>query len=194
MPSGSAASGRNAAKSVAFQGVAVGVDDRQMLMAVGGGATMARQVLDHGKNATARKSRRHGGGDGGDLVRALAIGAIPDHPVRAGNGHVGQGQAIDGDAHRGEVGSNEAGAEMRRPQAEGAIPGIEAGINRAGGIGGPMGRPQPLHPAALLIDQHRGVAPTANRPKFVSQRVHLCGIDDIALEQDEAPRRGLAQE
>ena len=35
---------------------------------------------------------------------------------------------------------------------------VESAIGRAGRILGPVRRPEPLHPAALLIDQHQRVA------------------------------------
>jgi len=89
---------------------------------------------------------------------------------------------------------DEAGAEARCPQAEGGVAPIEPSIEGTGRIGRPMRRAQPLHPSALLVDQHRDVVPPANRSEFVSQRVDLGGIDDVALEQDEAPRRGRADE
>ncbi len=51
---------------------------------------------------------------------------------------------------------------------------------------------EPLHPAALLIHQNRGI-PADDIPKFAGQRFDLRRIIDVALEQDQAPRGRLAQ-
>ena len=65
---------------------------------------------------------------------------------------------------------------------------------RGAGIGRPMRRPHALHAAPLLIDEHRGVAAADQIPKGIRQRLHLRDVDDIALEQDQAPWLGLPDE
>ena len=51
-----------------------------------------------------------------------------------------------------------------------------------------MRRPEPLHPAALLVDQDRRVV-AADRlaQRFADQPRTCSGRLDIALEKDEAP-------
>jgi hypothetical protein len=55
-----------------------------------------------------------------------------------------------------------------------------------------MGRPHPLHPASFLVDED-GRTGAANRSELLNQFFELKRIDDVALEQYEAGRRGLAQ-
>jgi hypothetical protein len=55
-----------------------------------------------------------------------------------------------------------------------------------------MGRPHPLHPSAFLIDED-GRTGAADRSKLLNQFFELKRIDDVALEQYETNRRGLAQ-
>lgn len=123
-----------------FERMTIGGDDGKVLMAVGGSAAVAGQVLDDGENAAAGEARRDRCGDRGHLVRGIAISTVPYHPVGACDGHIGQGQAIHGDAGRGEVGGDKAGAEARGPQAEGRIAPIEPSIDCTGGIGSPSWR------------------------------------------------------
>ena len=74
--------GRNAAKSRGFERCAVGVHHRQPFVAVGVGAAVAGDVLEHRQHAAVRQALGDGGGDGRDLVRRLAIGAVADHRDR----------------------------------------------------------------------------------------------------------------
>ena len=78
------------------------------MVAIGSGAPMARQVLDDRQNPAALQPRRQRRRDHGDLVRRIAKGAIADHPVGAGDRHIGQRKAIDRDPRRGEIGGDKA--------------------------------------------------------------------------------------
>ena len=57
-----------------------------------------------------------------------------------------------------------------------------------------MRRPETLHPAALLVDQHRrpGVADAVAH--LVGQGPHLVRAVDVAAKDDEAPRPDLGEE
>src|SRR5271168_1720524 len=57
-----------------------------------------------------------------------------------------------------------------------------------------MRRTHPLHPSALLIDEHGGVVAAERIAEGVRQRAQLLAIRDVALEQYQAPRARLAQE
>ena len=112
IPSGRSASGRNAAKSVASS-VARSVSttgSSPWLSAVA--RPWPGRCLSTGStppaispSATAARQRR-------DLARRVAIGAVADHGVGAGNRQVGNRQAIHVDADGSEVGGDQASAEM----------------------------------------------------------------------------------
>jgi hypothetical protein len=55
-----------------------------------------------------------------------------------------------------------------------------------------MGRSHALHPASFLVDED-GRAGATNRSELFDQFFELKRIDDVALEQYETDRRGLAQ-
>ncbi len=94
-----------------LQSGAVGVHHRQLQVAVGGGAAVAGDVLEHRQHAAVGEARGDGSGDRGDLFRRLAIGAVADHGVGAADRHVGKRQAVDVDAERQKVGGDQPGAE-----------------------------------------------------------------------------------
>ena len=127
------------------------------------------------------------------LPGSVAIGAVADHRIGAGNRHVGDRQAIDVDAERRKIGGDQAGAKPRRGEARVAIAVVERAIGGAGRIGRPVRRTKALNPAALLIDQHRGVASERiarrHRSAAAARRA-----GDIALEDNETPRLRFAEE
>ena len=104
-------------------------------------------------------------------------------------GDVEHRRAIDADADLAQI----VGDEARR-EPGGALRldrGLEA---RGSGIGRPMRRAHALHAPAFLVDQHRRVgAPDAVAKRF-GQRAQLPAIDDVALEQDQAPGARVADE
>ena len=57
-----------------------------------------------------------------------------------------------------------------------------------------MRRPEPLHPPALLIDQHRSFGNAYRFEGILNQPGDLGFVLDVALEQDEAPWPSLTQE
>ena len=185
MPIGSAASGRKAAKSVASS-VARSVSTTGSFWWL---SAVARpwpgMCLSTGKTPPSARPSAMAPSDGRDLVRRRAIGAVADHPVGAGDRHVGERQAIDIDAERGEVGRDQPGAEPRRGKARVRIAVVERAIGRARRIGRPMRRAQALHPAALLIDQHRRVAADDVREILNQSMTHFVRVLNIALEKDE---------
>ncbi|MGY4595708.1 hypothetical protein ACVWXL_003454 [Bradyrhizobium sp. GM22.5] len=127
-------------------------------------------------------------GDRGDLSRFGAVSPVPDDGVGASHRHVGQRQAIHGNAEICEIARDQPGAEARRGQPERRISIVEACENSARRIDRPMRRRQALHPPTLLIDQDRGISETRNRPQFRNECSNLSRRLDIALEEDEAPR------
>ena len=57
-----------------------------------------------------------------------------------------------------------------------------------------MRRPDPLDTAALLIDQDRRVLPPKRLANVAAKPLHLLRIVGVSLEEDDAPRAGVAQE
>ena len=127
-------------------------------------------------------------GDGRHSPGVVAIGAVADHRVGAGDRHVGQRQAIDGDAEGDEVGGDQPAPRRAaaRPSPGSMI--VQRADTPRRRVDRPMRRAEALHPAALLIDQDRGIGlPTRSRIPPTS-RATCAGDVDVALEQDEAPR------
>ena len=67
-------------------------------MAVGGGAAVAGNVLDDRQDAAREQPFAHRPAERGDGVGVVAVGAITDDFVRARDGNVEHGRAIDRDA------------------------------------------------------------------------------------------------
>ncbi len=84
----------------ALQGCAIGIDDRQLMVAVGRGAAMTRQVLKHREYAAGLQALGDRLGDGRDFAGLATIGTVANHRIAAGNRHVGNRQAVDVDAER----------------------------------------------------------------------------------------------
>ena len=61
-------------------------------------------------------------------------------------------------------------------------------IGVAGRVFGPVRRPHPLDPSALLVDQDWRIRVADRGAQFIRQRPHLIRRVDVAPEQDEAPR------
>ena len=121
MPRGSLDSGRNAAKSVSSRVARSVSTTGSFEMAVGGGASVARQVFHH---------RQHAGGHQAfglcackrrDLVRRIAEGAVADHPVGAGHRYIGHRHAIDVDPKRDQILGDQPAAEPRRLKPADAV-------------------------------------------------------------------------
>ena len=94
--------------------------------------------------------------------RVPRVGAVADHVVRALDRHVEHRQAVDIDADGPEVLADEPSREPDRGGAGFEI--LDRGEARRGGILAPVRRPEPLHAAALLIDEDEGGRRALSRP------------------------------
>ena len=124
--------------------------------------------------------------------RVPRVGAVADHVVCALDRHVEDRQAVDIDADGPEVLADEPSREPDRGGAGFEIP--DRGEARRGGILAPVRRPEPLHAAALLIDEDEGVVAPYRVPDVAGQRADLLRRFDVAAEQDDAERVGGPQE
>ena len=139
-------------------------------------------------SATAAAMRR-------DLVRRLAVGAVADHAVGAAHRHVGQRQAIDVDAERLEIGRDQPRAEPGRPQALSPCRARRARhrprrADRPASAAGPR---RCTRPPSWSTRTGVPAMPIAVR-ESCTRRSDLGLVLDVPLEQDQAPRTGLAQE
>ena len=191
---GSAASGRNAAKSVASSSARSAVDHRQPHMAVRRGAAVPGQVLEDRQHAALHEPGRDRRRDRRHLLGRVAVGAIPDHRVGAGDRDVRHRQAIHIDAEREQITGDQARPEPRGFEARRPVVVVEPSVVGTRRIARPMRRPEPLHAAALLIDQHRRIGPADRRAELSDQPANLLGRRDVALEDDQPPGRSLTQE
>jgi len=177
----------------AVQGVEIGVDGRQVLVAVGEGPSMAGHVFDTGQDPArqqplGRRSPQHG-----HRRRILAIGAVADDVVSAGHRHVQHRHEIDVDPDLLQVMRHQPRAQPRQ------FTGFHRVVRRlqisvARRVFGPVRRPHPLDPSALLIDQDRRFGIADGGPQFVGERPHLLRRVDVSPEQDEPPRPRLGEE
>ena len=171
----------------------VGVDARKHAVAVGGGTAMPWNMLEHRQDAAGLQAIRDRARNRRDLVGGISVSTVANHRVCTADRHVGDRKTIDIDTDRLEIGGNQAGAETGGGEPCGGVPIVDAAVGGARRIGRPMRRAQALHAAALLIDEHSGIAP--NRvAKRCSQPGHLRRRLDVALEDDQPPRRARAHE
>ena len=133
-------------------------------MAVGLGAAVARQVLEHRQHPTRHEPLRNRAGNGRDFGRFGAIGPIANNGIAARHRDVGDRQAIDVNSGTHQVGGDQMPSHARGGQPRSRFAVVECPIAGTGRIGRPMRRSQALHPAAFLIDQH-GRFPTDDVPK-----------------------------
>ncbi len=137
-------------------------------MAVDPGAAVARDVLEDRQHAAGEQPLAHRPAEASDAVGLGAIGAVADHRIGAGAGQVEHRQAVDGDAEPSQIVGDQAGAE---PGRLGGVRIGQRGDPRRRRIAAPMRRPQPRHPAAFLVDQHRRRGPPdASRNASTSPR------------------------
>src|SRR4029077_7847671 len=92
-----------------------------------------------------------------NLMGGITVSAVTDHLVSAGDRHIDDGQTINGDATRDEIGRHQPGPEPRGPQASGGFVPVKLTVHRPGWIDRPMRGPHALDPASFLIDEDRAI-------------------------------------
>ena len=169
-----------------------GVHHRQRVMAIGGGATVAGNVLDHRENAARHQARGHGAAERDDLLDRRPICAVADHVMGTGDGKIENRRAVCVDAERAQILGRLARGQRRERAGLLRIGGIERA--ERGGVGqlAPQRRPQALHAAAFLVDQNER-AITADCFETIGDKpADLVMSQAIAREQDDAGRSCLA--
>jgi len=108
-----------------------------------------------------------------------------------GGEHIEQRRAVHVDADGAELVGDDAITQPRRLERAVLVGAVEEAHHRAPPA--PVRRAEALDAPALLVDQHRRVA--ANRAaQRRGQAAELRRARDVAGEQDEAPRIGVAEE
>ena len=172
----------------------VGVHHGQLDMAVGAGAAVARHVLDDLAHAAGLEAVEQRAAKRRDLHRLVAERTLADHVVGALLPHVEHGQAVDVDPDVRERDRDRLAIGPRRLDRADRRLAIEVGEAAGGGKTGHSGGAEPRHLAALLVDQDRHVAAPGNLPQGVGEPPELRAVAAVAAEQDEAGRRGFANE
>ena len=142
-------------------------------MGIRGGSPMPGNVLEHRQNAALLQPLRHGTPDGCDFVRPGSIGPIANDGIGARDGHIRQRQTIDRNSQARKVRRDQPGAQSGRGHAERGLDVVKHAKGRSRRIKRPVRRTEPLHPAALLVDQNRSLG-VADRPtQFLNKTNYL---------------------
>ena len=137
-----------------FERRAVGVHHRQPLVAVGGGAAVAGDVLEHRQHAAVQQPLGDGRGDAPRPCPASRHRRGRRSPRRrraTGTSASGRQSTLMPSGRRSAAISRAPSRAAASPAARIAV--VEPPIGRAGRIGRPVRRAEALHPAALLVDQ-----------------------------------------
>ena len=134
------------------------------MVAIAGGAAMARHMLDRGKHPSSEQTF---GGGAAQFSNNPGIGGkrpVTDDRTCTGELHIENGQAADINPDTMEIGGDQAGIEPGSA-ASGSPIALSQCTDRAGrGRFAPMRRAHTDDPAAFLIDQNRSVGAIDGRP------------------------------
>ena len=162
---------RRKRRKIAFERIARGVDDGQLVMAVGARPAMTRHVLDNGRDAAGKESFGDRSTHRGDALGPRREGPAADGGVRSGLGDIEHRRTIDGDPDFGQIESDKASDKTRCRLGPG---GLQPGLDRSRcGVCAPMRRRHALNPAALLIDQNGRVGAPDTFPERARQGAQL---------------------
>ena len=171
---------------------AQGVDDGQREMGVGSRPAVAGDVLHDRQHAGVQHALGGGAAQCRDGRRVARVGTIADDVVRPLGRHVEDRQAVDVDADGEQVFAHEPGDEPDRLGP--LLQVVDRGVARGGGVAAPVRQPEPLHAAALLVDEDHRLVAAERRANVARQRVDLLPGVDVAAEENDAERVGVLQE
>src|ERR1700688_420433 len=98
------------------------------MVAVGTGAAMARQMLEHRQDAAGLQSLRYRSRYGRDLAGLGSIGPVADHRVAAGGRNVCQRKTVNVYPENVQICCNQAASKPRSGQSNGLLPVIQRSI------------------------------------------------------------------
>ena len=169
-------------------------DPGERLVAVDRGPAMPGNMLDDRHHALGHQALGGGPAQRRDRFGPVGIGAVADHRMGLREGDVENGQTVDIAADRGHVRGQQTGIEPGRLEPGIGIAGIEVAQQPGRRRLAPLRRPQPGNPAAFLVDQDRRLAARHAGTQLVDQAARALDRVDVAGEQDEAQRIGIAEE
>ncbi len=170
------------------------VDARQREMAVGLGAAVARHMLDHRQHAAGERPIHHRAPERGDHVRVGREGAVADDLVRSLLRHVEHRGAVHIDAEQGELLRDQPRAGEGRVLAKLGVGLIHDAIAARRRHVAPMRRTEPLHAAALLIDQDEHVLARDRVLERGDERAKLVRALAIPRKDDQSAGTVLGEE
>ena len=161
--------------------------DRQLVMRVGDGVSVSREMLAAGGDARLLQRPDDRPPEPGDILGALGQRAIANHRVLRVRMDV---------EHRREVERNPDGLELRRqrarkPRRQRLVAAPSQRLHRRPHR---KWRLQPGDAAALLVHAHPQRQLLRERLRFPGQLRHLIGRDHVAREEDDAAEIELAGE
>ena len=158
-------------------------------MAVGFRPPVAGNMLDDRQHAAIGEPHRMGPRQRHDRLDRLGIGPAADDLMGARLRHVENRHAIGGDAGGDQVlrhqAADVAGTAERRQRV--TREDFAIGLRRRILPPGIARRPEALHPATFLIDEHRCVLAADRGAEIRRQRLELLRRFAIPPEQDQAP-------
>ena len=116
-------------------------------------------MLHDGQDTAGEQPFRDRAADYRDGVRVTPVGPVADDLMRSVDGNVEHRRAIDIDADGQKIMRHQAGAETRNLAPDERIVGVDAPVDSAGRIPGPMRRAHALDAPAFLIDENRCFGP-----------------------------------
>jgi len=147
---------------------------------------MTGHVLEHRQHAARQQAIGGRTGVSHHRIDVFAKTAVAQERMRLPARDVTGRRAIAVDADGAQLGRLKPRAQPNPPRT------AQKRILKRRRPVAPMGRPQALHPPALLIDKDRRIPPQG-RAQIGGQAGKLRGIFDIAGKQDQPPRVGRAQ-
>src|SRR5207253_1269847 len=157
---------------------------------------MPRYVFDDRKHAAIEEAGHVGTREPDHPLRRRIISAVADDIAAPRLWHIEHRKTVDGYADVEQILRHEPADAPRRPEARDRITLGKLAKTAGRWVFAPrIGRwAQPLNPAALLIDQHRRVAPSDRFAKARGQGPDLVGCFAIAFEEYETPGSAFFKE
>ena len=155
------------------------------------GAAVAGNVLHHRQHAARQQPLAGGATERGDAPGLVAIGAVADDLVGAGDGNVDHRQAVDGDAESRQIVGDEPRAEPHRLRPECSPNAASAAA--AGYAGQCGGFRRWTRPPSWSISIGASGRSTACR-RLGDERLDLRRRPAVALKENEPERRCGAEE
>lgn len=161
---------------------------RQLQVAVGAGAAMARNVLDHRRDASGNEAGARFAAELADQRRIAGKRSVADDAVGARDRYVEDRRAVDVDAEIAEFRRQKLSIEPNGLACSGKIALRQGAEYSRCRRRTPMGWCKPLDAPAFLIDQDWRIDSANRTAQLRRERPDLRGLDTVAGKQDKAER------